>query len=153
MHISTHTASRVILATPRAIFRAFLDPEVLVNWRPPDGMKAEITSFDPRFGGGYRMVLAYDDPEVTSGKSGDGTDVVTSRFVEFEPEAQIVEVITFESDDRAFGGTMMLTTTLTKVNGGTKVSFVAENVPAGISEEDHCRGMEASLKNLANLLE
>jgi len=32
-------------------------------------------------------------------------------------------------------------------------SFVAENVPSGISEADHVMGMESTLKGLANLLE
>ncbi len=153
MHSSAHTASRIILATPRAIFRAFLDPEALANWRPPAGMSAKIVDFDPRSGGGYRISLTYDEPGAARGKSDAATDVVNVRFVELDPESRIVEAIAFESDDPVFGGSMTLTTTLTVVNGGTKVSFVAENVPPGINEEDHRRGMESSLKNLASLLE
>ena len=49
--------------------------------------------------------------------------------------------------------TMTITTTLTPVRDGTKVTFTAENVPAGISAADHKTGMESTLKNLANLLE
>ena len=37
-----HTATRTILAAPRAIYRAFLDPETVVSWRPPKGMTAKI---------------------------------------------------------------------------------------------------------------
>ena len=37
--------------------------------------------------------------------------------------------------------------------GGTAVEVVAENVPAGISTEDHRVGMESSLANLARLVE
>jgi hypothetical protein len=48
---------------------------------------------------------------------------------------------------------MTITTRLTPVRDGTKVTFTAENVPAGISEADHKAGMESTLKNLANLLE
>jgi uncharacterized protein YndB with AHSA1/START domain len=153
MSTSTHTASRVILTTPRAIFRAFIDPEALVNWRAPAGMTARVQSFDPRPGDGYRMILTYDDPTGAPGKTDPATDVVNVRFVELDPETRIVEAITFESDDPAFTGTMTLTTTMATVNGGTKVSFMAENVPHGISEEDHRKGMESSLKKLANLLE
>lgn len=42
---------------------------------------------------------------------------------------------------------------LLTVADGTKVTFSATNVPPGISESDHRKGMEASLKNLAMLLE
>lgn len=149
----SHTASRTILATPRAIFRAFTDPEALANWRAPAGMSAEVQSFDPRQGGGYRMVLRYKDSTGATGKTSSVTDVVKARFLEIEPEKRIVEAIIFESDNPIFAGTMTLTTTMVAVNGGTKVCFVAEDVPEGISEEEHRRGMESSLKNLANLLE
>ena len=39
------------------------------------------------------------------------------------------------------------------VAGGTKVTFLAVDVPSGISEGDHVAGMESALKKLANLLE
>ena len=57
MELETHSATRIILASPRAVFRAFLDAEVMANWRPPEGMTARLTHFDPRTGGGYRMAL------------------------------------------------------------------------------------------------
>jgi hypothetical protein len=38
------------------------------------------------------------------------------------------------------------------VEGGTRVDFVAENVPDGISAEDHAAGLAASLVNLAQFL-
>lgn len=153
MSTVTHTASRIILAPPRAVFRAFIDPEALVNWLPPAGMTAELQNFDPRPGGGYHMILTYRDPDAGRGKSTAATDRVTVRFVELDPDARIVETVDFESDEPAFGGTMTLTITLAAVTGGTKITFVAENVPAGISEQDHRSGMESSLKNLANLLD
>ena len=124
-----------------------------MNWRAPFGMTAEVKGFDPRRGGGYRMLLTYDDPSGAPGKTDTATDVVNVRFLELDPDARIIEVITFDSKDPAFAGAMTLTTTMVAVNGGTKVTFVAENVPPGINEDDHRKGMESSLKNLANLLE
>lgn len=149
----SHTASRTIIATPRAIFRAFLDPEVLVKWRAPAGMDARLDAFDPRRGGGYRMTLTYIDAYARAGKTTANSDVVQARFVEIEPDERIVEAIDFESNDPDFAGTMTFTSTMRPVTGGTKVTFLAENVPAGVTEEDHRKGMESALKNLANLLE
>lgn len=147
------SASRTILATPRAIFRAFLDPEVIGKWRPPAGMYAEIYHFDPREKGGYRMAFVYESPGHAAGKSESDRDVFTARFVELVPDARIVEDVEFISADPTFGGTMRLTTQLVPVSDGTKVTFSAENVPPGISPSDHRKGMESSLKNLAMLLE
>ncbi|MFZ5703890.1 MAG: SRPBCC domain-containing protein [Pseudomonadota bacterium] len=151
MH-APHTASRTILATPRAIFRAFLDAEVVGKWRPPAGMRAEIYSFEPHVGGGYRMAFVHEATGV-AGKSGDDRDAFTGRFVELVPETRIVEEVDFDAIEPAFSGTMRITTQLTPVMDGTKVTLSAENVPIGISAEDHRRGMESSLKNLAMLLE
>ena len=150
---ATHSAARTILASPRAIYRAFLDSETIASWRPPAGMTAKIFRFDPRPGGGYRMAFVYDGAEVSQGKSSANADIFEGRFVELIPDEKIVEAVTFETEDPAFGGTMTITTRLTPVRDGTKVTFTAENVPAGISEADHKAGMESTLKNLANLLE
>lgn len=148
----TQAVSRIILATPRAIFRAHMDPEVLVKWRAPAGMQARLTEFVARPGEGYRMELRYLDGS-GRGKTTPDTDVVRVRFVELHPEERIVEAVEFEGYDLANGGTMTITTLLTPVTGGTKVSVTAEDVPPGISEADHRKGMESSLKNLALLLE
>jgi uncharacterized protein YndB with AHSA1/START domain len=147
----SHTASRVILATPRAIFRAFVDPEVMVKWRAPAGMTARLSVFDARIGGGYRMTLTYRASG--AGKTDAKRDVVSVRFLELLPDEEITEAIDFESDHPEFAGTMTLCTTLRAITDGTRATFTASNVPLGISEEDHVLGMESTLKNLANLLE
>lgn len=150
----TDAASRVVAAAPAAIYRAFLDPDALAAWRPPTGMHARILSFDPRPGGVYRMAFVYDDlAGGAHGKSADDADLFEGRFTALDPDRRIVEVVEFESDDPAFAGTMTVTTTLAAVAGGTEVRFVCENVPEGISAEDHRLGMESSLENLARFVE
>ena len=147
----THHASRVILASPRAIFRALIDPEAIASWRPPKGMTARIGPFDPRPGGGYRMELLYGDG--VSGKSRPGADVIDGRFLELIAKERVVEAVRFETDDPNYLGTMTITTSLAPDRDGTRVSIVAANVPPGISAADHRLGMESTLKNLANFLE
>lgn len=150
----TDTASRIIVAKPRAIFRAFLDAESVTSWRPPHGMTARIEAFDPRIGGGYRMAFIYADPgQHGRGKASADEDVVEGRFVELLPDERIVEDVRFVSDDPAFAGTMRITTAISPTPGGTKVGFTCENVPPGISAEDHQTGMASTLKNLAAFIE
>lgn len=149
----THIASRTIIASQRAIFRAFLDPEAVAAWRAPKGMSAKILAFDPRPGGTYKMAFLYAGDETGRGKSTPDADIFEGRFVELVPDEMIVEEVEFESDDPAFAGAMTVITTLAPVTGGTKVSFRAENVPPGIGEAEHRAGMESTLKNLANFIE
>ncbi|WBT36239.1 SRPBCC family protein [Hyphomicrobium sp. DMF-1] len=150
----TDTASRVIAASPQALYRAFVDPAAIASWRPPQGMKAEIHTFDPREGGGYRMSFLYTepDPEV-QGKTSDHTDTFEGRFVGLIPGERIVEEIDFVSDDPAFRGTMTITTTFRPVSGGTEVTVVCEDVPEGIGESEHKAGIASSLANLAAFVE
>ena len=148
----TDTASRVIGASPQKIYAANVDPKLVSEWRPPQGMKAEVYAFDAREGGGYRMAFVYEDASVR-GKTTDNADVFEGTFVELVPNERIVERVTFQSDDPAFAGAMTITTTLVAVTGGTEVSVVCENVPEGISAEDHQVGMASTLANLAALVE
>ena len=115
-------------------------------------MTGTFAHFDLRVGGGYRMVLRYDDPNTTAAKSGDGSDVVDVRFVEIVPGERIVQAVDFVADDPAFAGTMRLTWSIEPVAGGTRVEIRAEDVPSGISAEDHAAGLASSLANLAEWL-
>ncbi len=146
-------ASRIILATPKAIYQAMLDAEALTSWRPPAGMTARFERFDARLGGGYRMVLTYPEDQRGRGKSADDADIVEGRFAELDPFERIVEDVRFESDDAAFAGVMRITTQLSPVTDGTKVTIRCENVPPGISPEDHQLGMASTLRNLAFFIE
>ena len=144
----TDTASRVIRASPQKIYAAHVDPQAVAQWRPPQGMRAEIYSFEARAGGGYRMAFVYEDASVP-GKTSANADVFEGVFVELVPGERIVERVVFESDDPAYAGAMTVTTALTPTADGTRVDIVCENVPNGISAADHQAGMASTLANLA----
>lgn len=145
-------AARTIAAPREAIYRALIDPELLLQWLPPKGMAGRFEAFDARPGGRYRMILRYLDP-CEAGKACGGEDVVEGRFVSFAPGAQVVQSADFESDDPAFAGTMTMDWILHDVAGGTEVAIECRDVPSGISAEDHAAGLASSLENLAALLE
>ena len=150
----TDSASRVIKASPRTIYQAFLDPEAVASWRPPEGMKAHIYAFDPREGGIFRMSFAYiDSDHAVRGKTTEHADVFQGRFLELVPDERIVELVEFESDDPAFAGAMTVITTLAAVPGGTEVTIECEDVPDGIRPDDHQAGLTSTLKNLAAFTE
>ena len=64
-----------------------------------------------------------------------------------------MQAVDFVSDDPAYAGTMTLTWAVIAVEAGTRVDIVAEDVPDGISAEDHAAGLASSLTNLATYLE
>lgn len=150
----TDRATRLIQAAPDVIYRALVDPDAIVVWRPPEGMTATLDAFDAREGGRFRMTLFYADTSGRAyGKSADHADIVEGRFQELVPNARVVEVVTFRSDDPAYAGEMTITTTLSRVAGGTDVAIRCDNVSSGISAEDHQTGLKSTLDNLAAFVE
>lgn len=51
----------MVAGPPERAFDAFVDPEALVAWLPPDGMRGRFERFDLRPGGSYRLVLTCAD--------------------------------------------------------------------------------------------
>ncbi len=116
-------------------------------------MRGRFERFDLRPGGGYRLVLTYADGRAAAGKTGEGTDVVDARYVEIVPGVRVVQAVDFVSADPAFAGTMTMTWQVTAVPGGSRVEIRADDVPSGISAEDHAAGLASSLDNLARYVE
>lgn len=149
---STST-SRVINASPEALYAAFVDPAALVAWLPPAEMTGRMHAFDARVGGGYRMSLYYPASHHDAGKTADGEDMVDVRFVELAPPRRLVEAIRFVSANAAFHGEMTLTVTLEPVAAGTNVTLAFTNLPPGLRPEDNDEGARLSLEQLARLVE
>ena len=114
-------------------------------WLPPDGMSGRFERFDARPGGSYRMVLTYADASAAPGKATADSDIVEGRFVDIVPGARVVQAVDFVSDDPAYAGTMTMTWEVTAVDAGTRVDIRADDVPDGISAEDHAAGLASSL--------
>jgi hypothetical protein len=66
---------------------------------------------------------------------------------------RVVQAVDFVSDDPSYAGAMTMTWEVTAVDGGTRVDITADDVPDGISSEDHAVGLASSLANLADHLE
>jgi len=149
----TDHASRVIEAPPATVYGALLDRESLEAWLPPDGMRGRVERWDPRPGGGFRMVLTYLDTSDNPGKTTDATDVVDVEFADLVPSERVVQRVMFEADDPAFAGTMTMTWHLAAVGGGTEVTVTATDVPPGIDHAVHEAGIASSLANLGSYVE
>ena len=149
----TDAAARLVEADVERVFAALVDPEQLLQWLPPRGMTGRFERFDARPGGSYRLVLTYEDGSSNEGKATADSDVVEACFVEVVPNACVVQTVEFISDDPAFAGTMTMTWEVVARNSQTYVTIRADDVPEGISAEDHASGMSSSLAQLAAFVE
>jgi uncharacterized protein YndB with AHSA1/START domain len=148
----TTRMSRHVAAPPSAVYRALLDPEAVAKWRVPDGMTSQVHEFDPREGGRFRVSLSYDAPG-QAGKSESRTDTYHGHFARLVPDAQVVEVLEFETADPALRGQMTMTTTLAEAAGGTDVLVVHEGIPDQVPVADNELGTRMALAGLARLVE
>ncbi|MEY7977805.1 SRPBCC family protein [Streptomyces pilosus] len=144
---------RVVAASPAAVYGALLDQKSLEAWLPPEGMRGRVERWDPRPGGGFRMVLTYLDPTDSPGKTSAATDVVDVGFADLVPAERVVQRVVFEADDPSYAGTMTMTWHLAAAGDGTEVTVTATDVPPGIDRADHEAGIASSLANLASYVE
>ncbi|WP_439937371.1 SRPBCC domain-containing protein [Nocardia sp. N13] len=138
-----------VAASPEEVFAAFVDPDALASWLPPDGMAGELSDARLREGGGFTMTLTYADPAGAPGKTTDDTDVTHVAVDELVEGERVVWGVEFESDDPDDAGRMTMTWTFSARDGGTRVAIDATDVPPGIDAAAHQQGLEASLAQLA----
>jgi uncharacterized protein YndB with AHSA1/START domain len=150
---STQT-SRVIKASRESLYQAFIDPKALAVWLPPGEMTGKVHEFDARLGGRYRMSLFYPSSDQGQrGKTAEREDRFSAQFLELTPSKRIVQSITFDSEDPAFLGKMIMIVTFAGADEATEVTISFERIPAGITPEDNEAGSRSSLEKLARYLE
>ena len=134
---------RVLRATPEKVYRAFLDPDAMAKWLPPNGFTGKVHHLEAKVGGTYRMSFT----NFTSGHS----HSFGGTYLELVPHERIRHTDTF--DDPNLPGEMQTTISLKQVSVGTEVSIVQEGVPAVIPPEACYLGWQESLTLLAQLVE
>ena len=134
---------RVLRATPERIYRAFLDPDAMAKWLPPNGFTGKVHHLDARVGGGYKMSFT----NFSSGNS----HSFGGKYVELKPHERIR--YTNQFDNPGLPGEMTTTVTLRKVSVGTELNVVQQDIPAAIPAEACYLGWQESLTLLAKLVE
>jgi uncharacterized protein YndB with AHSA1/START domain len=134
---------RVLRATPERVYRAFLDPDAMAKWLPPNGFTGKVHQMEARVGGTYRMSFT----NFSTGKS----HSFGGTYVKLDPHELIRYTDKF--DDPNLPGQMQTTITLKKVSVGTELSIVQEGVPGVIPPEACYLGWQESLTLLGKLVE
>ena len=134
---------RVLRTTPEKLYKAFLDPNAMGKWLPPNGFTCKVHHMDAKVGGTYKMSF-------TNFSTGNGHSF-GGKYLELVPGKRICYSDKFE--DPNMPGEMQTTITLKKVSCGTEINIVQEGIPAAIPTEICYLGWQESLLNLANLVE
>ena len=143
MTTGTVRLHRVLRAPAERIYRAFLDPDAMAKWLPPNGFTGRVHEIDARVGGRYRMSFT----NLSTGQS----HSFGGEYLELVPFTRIVHTDRF--DDPNLPGEMRTTVMLGEVSCGTELSVVQEGIPAVIPTEACYLGWQESLVLLAQLVE
>jgi uncharacterized protein YndB with AHSA1/START domain len=133
---------RVLRTAPEKIYRAFLEPDALAKWIPPNGFTCKVQHMDANVGGSYQASFT----NFTTGKS----HSFGGTYLELVPGERIRYTGKFDPNSP---DEMSTTITLEKVFCGTEVNIVQEGVPAVIPAEACYLGWQESLAQLAKLVE
>ena len=139
-HVRLH---RVLRTMPEKLYRAFLEPEAITKWLPPNGYTCKVHQMDAKVGGTYKMSFT----NFTTGHS----HSFGGKYMELVPGKRIRYTDQFE--DPNLPGEMMTTIDLKKVSCGTELSIFQENLPKVIPAEMCYLGWQESLILLAKLVE
>jgi uncharacterized protein YndB with AHSA1/START domain len=134
---------RVLRATPERVYRAFLDPDAMSKWLPPNGFTGKVHRLEAKVGGTYKMSFT----NFTTGKS----HAFGGQFVELVPNERIRYTDRF--DDPNLPGEIQVSVALKAVSVGTELNIVQEGVPDVIPAEACYLGWQESLTQLMKLVE
>lgn len=139
----TVTLHRVLRATPERVYRAFIDPDAMAKWLPPNGFTGRVHEIDARVGGRYRMSFT----NFTTGSK----HHFGGEYLELTPNKRIRHTDRF--DDAQLPGEMITTIDIRPVSCGVELHIVQEGIPEAIPVEGCYLGWQDSLTQLAQLVE
>jgi uncharacterized protein YndB with AHSA1/START domain len=134
---------RVLRASPEKVYRAFLEPDAMAKWLPPNGFTGRVHDLDAKVGGTYKISFT----NFTTGHS----HSFGGKYLELVPHERIRYSDKF--DDPNLADEMQTTITLKKVSCGTELNVVQEGLPDVIPPEACYLGWQESLSLLARLVE
>ncbi len=140
---NTVTLHRVLRAKPERVYRAFIDPEAMVKWLPPNGFTGKVHQSNVRVDGVYRMSFTNFSTGKTESFSGVYRELRENELIRY----------TDRFDDPGMPGEIQTTVKLKDVMGATELSITQEGVPATIPLEYCYMGWQESLSLLALLVE
>lgn len=122
-------------APPAKVFRAHVDPDLVVRWLGPRGLQMRIDHYDCRTGGAYRYIHSDSDGEYAFHGSLHEvrTDQVIVQTFTYEGMPDAVSLDTMVFTDLGEGRTRLTSTSLVG-SFADRDAFVASGMEVGITE-------------------
>lgn len=97
---------RVLRAAPDRVYRAFIDPDAMAKWLPPNGFTGKVHEIDARVGGRYRMSFTNFTTGANHSFGGEFVELVRDERLRY----------TDRFDDPALPGEMVTTVEIARVS-------------------------------------
>ena len=143
MGSNTVKLHRVFAAKPERVYKAFIDPDAMAKWLPPNGFTGKVHEMDAKVGGRYKMSFT----NFSTGNS----HSFGGEFLELEPNKRVSYTDRF--DDPNLPGEMTTTVDIKEVSVGTEINITQEGIPDAIPVEACYLGWQESLALLKMLIE
>jgi len=133
----------VLTAKPAKVYRAFLEPDALAQWLPPNGFTGAVHQLEAKTGGMRKMSFTNFTTGTRHSFGGEYRELVPHerlRYLDRFNEPQLP-------------GEIQVTVTLKQVSVGTELTIVQEGLPDAIPPEACYLGWQQSLRKLARLVE
>jgi glutathione S-transferase len=137
----TLVIERVFKAPPEAVFRAWTDPAILVQWWGPEAFKTAKPEMDVRPGGAWRTVMVGPKGEYTA----------SGIYREITPPKRLVMSWAWQQDDGSRGHETEIEVSFEAAGEGTKMRLVQRVFQSREQRDNHFGGWASSFNDLERL--
>src|SRR5580765_5928195 len=138
MSTGTVTLHRVLRAPPDRVYKAFLDPDAMAKWLPPNGFTGKVHEMDARVGGRYKMSFTNFSTGNSHSFGGEYIELVENERLRY----------TDKFDDPNLSGEMVTTIDIKAVSVGAELNIEQTGIPEMIPAEACYLGWQESLNLL-----
>src|SRR3954453_23681133 len=125
MSNNTVNLYRVFRSTPERVYKAFIDPDAMAKWLPPNGFTGRVHEMDARVGGSYKMSFTNFTTGNIHSFGGD--------LFELKPNERLRYTDKF--DDPNMPVEMTTTVDIKQVSVGVEINIVQVGIPDMIPVE------------------
>jgi uncharacterized protein YndB with AHSA1/START domain len=134
---------RVLKSKPERVYKAFIDPDAMAKWLPPNGFTGKVHEMDARVGGSYRMSFTNFSTGSSHTFGGEYRELVENQRIRYSDK--------FE--DPNMPGEMETTIEINQGAMGVDLQVTQTGIPDVIPVDACYLGWQESLRLLTLLVE
>jgi uncharacterized protein YndB with AHSA1/START domain len=134
------TITRVISAPCAMVFRAWTDPQQMVQWFSPENVECRSVSADLKIGGAYRIHMV----------SGQGDHIAFGKYLEIVPNKRLQ--FTWEREDHDGSFISTVTVEFEELGKTTRLTLIHAGFPTRAAADDHTDGWTTAIEKFARMM-